>query len=40
MVERLGKIDALHAKEEQRVKTNKFLEQFETVLKAPELKKF
>ena len=28
LVERLGKIDALHAKEEQRVKTAKFLEQY------------
>lgn len=38
--ERLGKIDALHGKEEQRVRTSKFLEQYESVIKAPELKKY
>jgi hypothetical protein len=40
LIERLGKIDAFHAKEEQRVKTAKFLEHFDTVRKAPELSRF
>ncbi len=40
LIERLGKIDALHAKEEQRVKTAKFLEIYKTVQKSSELKKY
>jgi hypothetical protein len=38
LIERLGKIDAFNAREEQRVKTTKFIEQYETIRKAPELK--
>ena len=38
LIERLGKIDALHCKEEQRIKTAQFVEQFATIRKSEELK--
>jgi hypothetical protein len=38
LVERLGKINAFHAKEEQKVKTAKFLANYGNVIKAEEFK--
>lgn len=38
MIERLGKVSAIKIKEEQRLKTEWFIENYDRILKAEELK--